>query len=87
MEVSGGDQKKYNTKFCFLEVGDQHGTEFVELGVRVLPSPCGTLKHLDWNSVKKAIRPFRQYDISSSSQQRKGRHDSGYGLYTFARSY
>ena len=53
MELSGGEQKKYNTKFCFIEVGDQHGSEFVELGVRVLPSPCGTLKYLDWNSVKK----------------------------------
>ena len=35
MEVSGGKQQEHDTKFCFVDIGDQSGTEFVELGVRI----------------------------------------------------
>ena len=58
MEVSGGDLKKYRTKYCFLEIGDEKGKEFYELGVRVLPQPCESLRHLDWNSVRHHFPHF-----------------------------
>ena len=58
MEVSGGDLKRYKTKYCFVQIGDQHGGHFLEIGVRVLPRPCGTLRHLDWNSVRHHFSQF-----------------------------
>ena len=63
MEVSGGDLKKYKTKYCFVQVGDQYGGEFLEVGVRVLPRPCGMLRHLDWNSVQQHFPHFSKVSL------------------------
>ena len=73
MEVSGGDLKKYRTKYCFLEIGDEKGKEFIELGVRVLPRPCGSLRHLDWNSVKHHFPHFSK--VSLMVQVNRGQVD------------
>ena len=73
MEVSGGDLKKYKTKYCFVQMGDQYGEEFLEVGVRVLPQPCGTLRHLDWNSVRHHFPHFAK--ISLMTLVNRGRVD------------
>ena len=73
MEVSGGDLKKYKTKYCFVQVGDQYGEEFLEVGVRILPQPCGTLRHLDWNTVRHHFPHFEK--ITLMTPVNRGRVD------------
>ena len=52
LEVSGGDLKKYNTSYCHVKVGDPDGENFTDLGVRVLPHPCGSLQYRYWNHIR-----------------------------------
>ena len=87
MEVSGGDLKKYRTKYCFLEIGDEKGKEFIELGVRVLPRPCGSLRHLDWNSVKHHFPHFSKSIADGSGQPGASRYDYWDRLLNFVSSY
>ena len=72
MEVSGGDLKKYKTKYCFVQVGDQYRGEFLEVGVRVLPRPCGTLRHLDWNSVRQYFPHFSKVSLMTPVNRGRG---------------
>ena len=73
MEVSGCDLKKFKTKYCFIQIGDQNGSCFLELGVRILPHPCGSLRHLDWNSVRHHFPHFA--NIPLMTPVNKGRVD------------
>ena len=58
LEVSGGDLKKYNTIYCHVQVGNPDGANFTDLGVRVLPHPCGSLQYRDWNKIRRHFPHF-----------------------------